>query len=129
MTTPVGLMQNFRAIVNVAAPDLTAISIGAVSGKELIPYASIRSTGGPEAEAQVPEANRRIDVNVFAKDTKEAYRLSDLIHDAIRQHRNGSGTIQLPSIFSAGGPLDFQDEDRRLPAVFRGYYVIYGESV
>ena len=52
-----------------------------------------------------------------------------LSHDAIRQHRNGSGTISLPSIFSSGGPLDFVDEDRRLPAVFRSYYVIYGEIV
>ena len=128
MTTPVDLMQNFRAIVNAAAPDLTAISIGAVSGKERAPFASIRSTGGPEEEAQVPEANRRIDVNVFADDPKEAGRLSDQIHDAIRQHRNGSGTIFLPSLFSVGGPLDFQDEDRRLPGVFRGYYVIYGEG-
>ena len=87
--------------------------------KRLPTYLSVALVG-PEAEAQVPEANRRIDVNVFAEDTKDAYRLSDLIHDAIRQHRNGSGTIQLPSIFSSGGPLDFVDEDRRLPAVFRG---------
>ena len=60
------------------------------------------------------------------KDVREANQLSNAIHAAIRRRPPG-GRINLPNIFSAGGPLDFVDEDRRLPAVFRSYYVIYGE--
>ena len=127
MTTPVDPMLGLRAIVDAAAPDLTAITIGALSGKEVVPFANIRSTGGPEEEAQVPEAERRIDINVFHKSTIEANQLSNLIHAAIRRRVASGGTIALPNIFSAGGPLDFVDEDRRIPAVFRSYYVIYGE--
>ena len=129
MTTPVDVMPGLRNVVMAAVPSLTAVSIGPASGKEVAPYAVIRATGGPEEEAQVPEANRRIDVNVFATSTSEANRLSNLIHAAIRRRVASGGTIAWPNIFSAGGPVDFVDEDRWLPAVFRSYYVIYGEDV
>ena len=129
MTTPVDPMPKLRNIIRAAVPALANdhVVIGPALGKLEPPFVVIRSTGGPEEEAQVPEAERRIDVNVFAKTVPEANELSNLIHAAIRQ-RPASGTIQLPHVFSAGGPLDFQDEDRRLPAVFRSYYVIYGEA-
>ena len=101
MTTPVDPMPGLRAIVAAAAPDLTTITVGAVSGKEVVPFANIRSTGGPEEEAQVPEAERRIDVNVFAKDhIQEANRLSNLIHAAIQPPGCfGWYNCQLPNIF------------------------------
>ena len=128
MTTPVDVLPSLRSIIMAAVPALTWVQIGALKGSEVPPYASIRSTGGPEEEAQVPEANRRIDVNVFANDAKDANSLSNLIHAAIRRRVASGDEISLPNIFSAGGPLDFVDEDRRLPAVFRSYYVIYGEE-
>ena len=129
MTTPVDPMPGLRAIIKASVPAIADdhVVIGPALGELSPPFVVIRSTGGPEEEAQVPEAERRIDVNVFAKDPQEANRLSNLIHAHIRRRPPG-GTIQLPNIFSAGGPLDFQDEDRRIPAVFRSYYVIYGEA-
>ena len=108
------------------ALDDTHVFIGPASGKLSPPYVSIRSTGGPEEEAQVPEAERRVDINVYAKSVKEANELSNAIHDHLRR-RPASATISYRSVFSAGGPLDFVEQERRLPAVFRSYYVIYGE--
>ena len=60
-------MAGLRAIVMAAVPalDNAHVVIGPADGKLLPPYVVIRSTGGPEEMAQVPEAERRIDVNVY----------------------------------------------------------------
>ena len=128
MVTPSDPIPTIRSVVLAAAPELTEVVIGPAIGSIAPPFATVRNVGGPEEEAQVPQAQRRIDVNVFAKDTKEANRIMNLIHRAIRQRRNQAGALDFPNIFSAGGPLDLVDDDRRLPFVFRPYYVIFGES-
>ena len=67
-------MAGLRTIVMAAVPTLdnAHVVIGPADGKLSPPYVVIRSTGGPEEMAQVPEAERRIDVNVFAKTVQEA---------------------------------------------------------
>ena len=82
----------------------------------------------------MPEAERRLDVTVFAKSEQEANRISNRIHRYIRRGREEQlldGTITeicLPSLFSAGGPIDILERDVKLPGVFRSYYVIYDED-
>ena len=71
---------------------------------------------------------------MFAATEKDANRISNQIHRYIRRGRQEpkpDGTVpdvMLPSLFSAGGPLDILERDLKLPAVFRSYYLIYDED-
>lgn len=123
-------MPIIKGIVAAAAPDLAKVTVGPPMGNEPDPFAIVRSVGGPEEDAQDIEQERRIDVTVFAKSIVEANRLSNDIHRSIRRRHQEAqeGETQLPSIFSAGGPLDLVDPDRLLPGVFRSYYVIFAED-
>ena len=121
VTTPVDLMQNFRAIVNAAAPDLTAISIGAVSGRRnLTPHT--HPFGALAARKRKPKCRKPTGALMLTCSPKTQKKptasatLSMTPLDSIAMVRVQS---QLPSHLQLGGPLDFVDEDRRLPAVFR----------
>ena len=111
-------------------PALAKIVVGAFPGNEPTPFAFLRSVGGPEPDAQDPEAQRRIDVTVFADTEADANRISNRIHRHIRRRHLESpdAEVKLPSIFSSGGPLDILDDDVKHPGVFRSYYVIYAEQ-
>ena len=101
-----------------------------------MPFAILRSVGGPEPDAQDCEVQRNIDLTVFAKTIVEANRISNEIHRRIRRRwledqnfdQLSEAEQDLPDLYSAGGPLDLVDPDRLLPGVFRSYYVIYDEE-
>ena len=138
-------MPDLMAIVEKAAPELK-IMIGAFDGNTPTPFAFLRSVGGPEEDAQVPDAERRLDITVFAATEKDANRISNRIHRYIRRGReeqletdyaawltgprnpDDEPALLLPSLFSAGGPLDILERDVKLPGVFRSYYLIYAED-
>ena len=61
--------------------------IGAFDGNTPTPFAFLRSVGGPEPDAQVPDAERRLDITVFAATEKDANRISNRIHRYIRRGR------------------------------------------
>ncbi len=145
-------MPDLKEIVEEATAGLPSelqlqkISIGAFDGNEPTPFAFLRSIGGSEPDAQDPEAERRLDVTVFAATEADANRISNRIHRHIRrrsqEHREAYELYQgghpdhpvppddltLPSLFSAGGPLDILERDLKLPGVFRSYYLIYAEG-
>ena len=71
---------------------LEKIVVGAFPGNQSQvaqrpPFAFLRSVGGPEEDAQVPEAERRLDITVFAATEKDANRISNRIHRWIRRGR------------------------------------------
>ena len=128
-------MPDLMAIVDAAAPELEKIVVGAFPGNQSQvgqspPFAFLRSVGGPEEDDQDPEAERRLDITVFAATEKEANRISSLIHRHIRRRslESQDEEVCLPSLFSAGGPLDILERDVKLPGVFRSYYLIYDEE-
>ena len=112
------------AIVRAAAPTLTVV-IGPAHGDETPPFAVIRHTGGPEAPAQVPESRQRIDVNVYSESVLEANKIQ---RDIFKYIQTRTGTRDFPSLFAELEPIDLLDDDRRLPYVFRSYYVRYGND-
>ena len=120
---PADPMEEMIAIVNAVSPG-TRVVVGPAHGDETPPFIVIRHTGGPEAPAQVPESRQRIDINVYHT-VIDANR----IQRAIFQHiQSRTGTRDFPSIFSELEPIDLLDDDRRLPYVFRSYYVRYGND-
>ena len=142
-------MPDLMDIVKAAAPELEKVVIGAFPGNQSQkgqqpPFVFLRSAGGPEPDAQDTEVERRLDVTVFAKSEAEANRISNRIHRFIRLRRHEEKQLEyeaqgaadpdsvievkLPSLFSAGGPLDILDDDVKLPGVFRSYYLIYSED-
>ena len=141
-------MPDLMDIVKAAAPELEKVVIGAFPGNQSQkgqqpPFAVLRSAGGPEPDAQDTEVERRLDLTVFAKSEAEANRISNRIHRFIRLRRHEEKQLEyeeqgargdpgpevkLPSLFSAGGPLDILDDDVKLPGVFRSYYLIYAEN-
>ena len=118
-------MVTMVAIVRAAAPQLTKVVVGPARGGETPPFAVIRHTGGPEAPAQVPESRQRIDINVYSESVLEA---NDIQRAIFKHIQSRTGTRDFPSLFSELEPIDLLDDDRRLPYVFRSYYVKYGND-